>query len=242
MRMPTLLYFAGVPGDLPPAMRTNLTEVAAPAAGASAAHISTTARGSKKRTCLIRRRPCFWDHNAMAKIEVLPRAPHASVREELRASQRGRLICAVADCVAAKGYAETTVADVIALAGVSRKTFYEHFTDKEACFLASYDHGADAIHRAMLEAAEGPGLARDPRLRARHLARVPRCRPRLHARVHDRVLGRGRRRARALDEARATAPADSCARCTSWHARRTRPSSRCRTRWWPPSWAASTAW
>ena len=161
MRMPTLSYFAGVPGDFAPAMRTNLTEVAAPAAGASAAHASTTARASQKRVCLIRRHPCFWDHNAMAKIEVLPRAPHASVREELRASQRGRLICAVADCVAAKGYAETTVADVIALAGVSRKTFYEHFTDKEACFLASYDHGADAIYRAMLEAAEGRSGWRD---------------------------------------------------------------------------------
>ena len=86
---------------------------------------------------------------------MLPRAEHGSVREELRASQRGRLICAIADCVAAKGYPNTTVADVIALAGVSRKTFYEHFNDKEDCFLASYDVGADAIYRAMLAAAEG---------------------------------------------------------------------------------------
>jgi AcrR family transcriptional regulator len=91
----------------------------------------------------------------MAKIEVLPRAALPSVRDELRASQRGRLICAIADCVAAKGYAETSVAEVIAAAGVSRRTFYEHFRDKEECFLASYDHGADAIYRAMLEAAEG---------------------------------------------------------------------------------------
>jgi AcrR family transcriptional regulator len=88
-------------------------------------------------------------------IEVLPRRPYGSVREELRASQRGRLICAVADCVAAKGYAATSVADVIALAGVSRRTFYEHFTDKEACFLASYDSGADAIYSAMVDAIGG---------------------------------------------------------------------------------------
>jgi AcrR family transcriptional regulator len=73
----------------------------------------------------------------------------------LRASQRGRLICAIADCVAAKGYAATTIADVIALAGVSRKTFYEHFDDKESCFLAAYDHGAAAIYAAMVDAAEG---------------------------------------------------------------------------------------
>lgn len=77
-----------------------------------------------------------------------------SVREELRASQRGRLICAVADAVAAKGYAATTVADVLALAGVSRRTFYEHFEDKEACFLASYDAGAEAIFDAMAAAVD----------------------------------------------------------------------------------------
>ena len=73
------------------------------------------------------------------RIEVLPRPAHTTVREELRASQRGRLICAIADCVAERGYPETTVADVIARAGVSRRTFYEHFKDKEDCFLAAYD-------------------------------------------------------------------------------------------------------
>jgi AcrR family transcriptional regulator len=77
------------------------------------------------------------------------------VREELRASQRGRLICAVADAVAAKGYAATSVADIIDLAGVSRRTFYEHFGDKEDCFLASYDTGAQSIYDAMLRSAEG---------------------------------------------------------------------------------------
>jgi AcrR family transcriptional regulator len=86
---------------------------------------------------------------------VLPRRPHKSVREELRASQRGRLICAIADSVAAKGYAATSVADIIALAGVSRKTFYEHFADKEACFLAAYDSGAEAIYEAMIAAVDG---------------------------------------------------------------------------------------
>jgi AcrR family transcriptional regulator len=89
------------------------------------------------------------------KIDVLPRPTHTSVREELRASQRGRLICAIADCVAEHGYPETTVADVIARAGVSRRTFYEHFNDKEDCFLAAYDEGAKSTYEAMVEAAEG---------------------------------------------------------------------------------------
>src|SRR6059058_5307625 len=90
-----------------------------------------------------------------AAIEVLPRPRYSNTRDELRASQRGRLLCAIADAVAAKGYAATSVADVIALAGVSRKTFYEHFGDKEDCFLAAYDHGAKATYEAMVSAAEG---------------------------------------------------------------------------------------
>lgn len=77
------------------------------------------------------------------------------MRAELRASLRGRLICAIADCVAENGYAETSVADVIACAGVSRGTFYELFADKEACFLAAYDQGSEAIFAAMAEAAHG---------------------------------------------------------------------------------------
>jgi len=41
--------------------------------------------------------------------------------------------------VGEQGYAQTTVADVIAIAGVSRKAFYEHFANREECFLATYD-------------------------------------------------------------------------------------------------------
>lgn len=43
------------------------------------------------------------------------------------------------DVVSEKGYSETRVVDVIGIAGVSRKTFYELFTSKEDCFLAAYD-------------------------------------------------------------------------------------------------------
>ncbi len=44
-----------------------------------------------------------------------------------------------------KGYRETTVADVVRLARTSRRTFYEHFEDREACFLALFDATNDAI-------------------------------------------------------------------------------------------------
>ena len=46
------------------------------------------------------------------------------------------------------GYRETNVQDVIERAGVSRPTFYEHFTNKEDCFLAAFDTSAAAAPRA----------------------------------------------------------------------------------------------
>lgn len=77
--------------------------------------------------------------------ERLPRGPHKLAREAVLASQRGRILEAMADGVAEKGYPATTVADVVARAGVSRKTFYEQFTDKEDCFLAAYDVGVELL-------------------------------------------------------------------------------------------------
>ena len=49
------------------------------------------------------------------------------------------MLDAIARAVAEKGYEKTSVADVVARAGVSRKTFYEQFRDKEDCFLAAYE-------------------------------------------------------------------------------------------------------
>ena len=54
-------------------------------------------------------------------------------------NQRDRILDAMAEEVAAKGYPEVTVAGVIGRAGVSSKTFYGFFPDKAACFLAAYD-------------------------------------------------------------------------------------------------------
>src|SRR5207253_2083261 len=54
-----------------------------------------------------------------------------------------------------RGYPATTVADVVERAGVSRRTFYEQFADKEACFLAAYDVGLTAVLGRIKEAVEG---------------------------------------------------------------------------------------
>lgn len=54
-------------------------------------------------------------------------------------SQRNRIHQAMIEVVSQRGYPETRVVDVIGVAGVSRKTFYELFESKEDCFLATYD-------------------------------------------------------------------------------------------------------
>jgi AcrR family transcriptional regulator len=69
----------------------------------------------------------------------LPKGRHGLSRAFIASNQRERLLEAIANVVAEKGYAATRVADITEYAGVSRKTFYELFTDKEDCFLAAYD-------------------------------------------------------------------------------------------------------
>jgi AcrR family transcriptional regulator len=52
---------------------------------------------------------------------------------------RERLIAAMREAIIEKGYRETTVADVVRIAHTSRRTFYEHFEDREHCFLALFE-------------------------------------------------------------------------------------------------------
>lgn len=84
----------------------------------------------------------------------LPSGRHGLTREIVFASQRGRLFDAMAAAVADKGYAAVTVADVVERAEVSRRTFYEQFADKEACFLATYDVGVEFVLGAIRQAVE----------------------------------------------------------------------------------------
>jgi AcrR family transcriptional regulator len=74
----------------------------------------------------------------------------------IRAIQRERLIVAMLNAAAELGYLGTNVQDVIDRAGVSRPTFYEHFANKEDCFLAAFDSSAARL-RKKIEAAAGKG-------------------------------------------------------------------------------------
>ncbi len=61
-----------------------------------------------------------------------------------------------------KGYPATTISDVARAARISRRTLYEHFTDKEACFLAAYQMVADGLISTVVNAARQvpPGTER----------------------------------------------------------------------------------
>lgn len=75
----------------------------------------------------------------------LPRGRHGLSRAEVATAQRDRLMLAMAEVMADRGYVGTSVADVIACAGVSRETFYQRFDSKLDCFLASFDAAAEVL-------------------------------------------------------------------------------------------------
>ena len=109
-----------------------------------------------------------------ARPERLPKGRHSLPQEYVVASQQRRLLRAMADAVAENGYAATTVADVVARAGVSRKTFYERFDGKQECFLALYDAGIAFLQARVTDAIERLPAAR-PTACSRAPARSSRC-------------------------------------------------------------------
>jgi AcrR family transcriptional regulator len=82
----------------------------------------------------------------------LPSGRHGLPREVVVQSQRERMVESMITVVAKKGYTDTTVADIISEAGVSRATFYEQFADKEDCFIAAY---GTVMDRLLAFVAEG---------------------------------------------------------------------------------------
>ncbi len=90
----------------------------------------------------------------------LPRGPHSLTREQVAANQRLRVGMAMLEAVGEKGYVAMTVSDVVGRAGVSRKAFYQHFANKEECFLATYDtiarEGRRRVARAVRDAHGHP--------------------------------------------------------------------------------------
>jgi AcrR family transcriptional regulator len=119
-------------------------------------------------------------------------------------SHRDRLLEAMADAVREAGLPGATVAEVVRRARTSRRTFYEHFEDRETCFLAVFDAYSERLLETVAQAAAGDapweervdramaaylaGLALDPELTRSLLRETPALGP------------EGARRAQAMGE------------------------------------------
>ncbi len=89
-------------------------------------------------------------HGALGSAS--PRARAALERERVAEIQRVRMLGAMVDLTRERGAERVTVAHVVSRAGVSRRTFYEIFADREACLLAALDEAIEQIAAAVLPA------------------------------------------------------------------------------------------
>ncbi|MDX6626334.1 MAG: hypothetical protein QOE56_1323 [Solirubrobacterales bacterium] len=80
---------------------------------------------------------------------------HQLPREFIAHHQRARIIAALTEETAAQGYRAVTVADIVRRAGIARNTFYDNFSSKGDCFLATQDFAvAEALRRIVDAASE----------------------------------------------------------------------------------------
>jgi AcrR family transcriptional regulator len=164
----------------------------------------------------------------------LPRGSHGLDPELVAASQRTRLLEAVGRAVADKGYAGATIDEIVRGAGVSKMTFYEHFRDKEDCFIAAYEAAGLELFERVRAAQSEPAdwldrtragiraylrwLSGDPALARVFLIEVAAAGPRA-AECRERLRDRYAERIRELqDEARRDLPATPVLPAEIFHA------------------------
>jgi AcrR family transcriptional regulator len=82
---------------------------------------------------------------------------HPNGHRQVSDIQRARMLAAMVEEVAEHGASNVTVAHVVARSGVSRRTFYELFSDREDCFLAAFDDGIARIASEVIPAYEDGG-------------------------------------------------------------------------------------
>jgi AcrR family transcriptional regulator len=76
-------------------------------------------------------------------------------RERVVEIQRARMLSATVEVVSERGAGNVTVADVVSRSGVSRRTFYEIFEDREDCFLAAFDDAIEKMAARVVPPYEG---------------------------------------------------------------------------------------
>jgi AcrR family transcriptional regulator len=91
------------------------------------------------------------------ELARLPPGRHGLPREFVVHNQRERLIAGLAEAIAENGYSGTTIAHITRHAAVSRRTFYEHFSSKDECFVAAYDTVMEELRERVSAAFESAG-------------------------------------------------------------------------------------
>jgi AcrR family transcriptional regulator len=95
-------------------------------------------------------------------IDGFPVASHGALTQTVppdivATSQRERVLEALAHCCGEKTFAATTIADIVARAGVSRRTFYKLFRNKRDCFEAAVNVFAEELSAVVAATAAGEG-------------------------------------------------------------------------------------
>jgi len=105
----------------------------------------------------------------------LPRGRNSLLTEETRDKQQRRLVKAAISAFAEKGFAATTITDIVKRARVSKQVFYEIFKNKEDCFLVADDLGRKALYEQVLTGIKGKGLHGDHWIRSSVRAYLQLC-------------------------------------------------------------------
>jgi AcrR family transcriptional regulator len=109
------------------------------------------------------------------KAPTRPRSAGDAITERRRAAleslQRDQILEGFATAAAEKGYANATIGDIVGIARVSKSTFYAHFVDKEAVYLALHATVAETLWAALVASVERTANEPDWRARVRDLVR-----------------------------------------------------------------------
>ncbi len=96
--------------------------------------------------------------------------------EQVAEIQRARILAAIVELVAERGVSGATIARIVAGSGVSRRTFYELFKDREDCFVAAFEMAVERASRYVRDAYRSPGeLGREDQGLVDRAAQLPRC-------------------------------------------------------------------
>src|SRR4051812_10411273 len=129
--------------------------------------VAETARGSRR----------LWSTSLMSPTDAAPDSikplfprlssgRHGMPAAEVERHQVARLEGAMVEATARHGFAGTTIAELVGLAGVSKTTFYQHFDSKQECFLATFDAIIDEVTKRVSETYREPGDFRERLTRA----------------------------------------------------------------------------